>query len=102
MAWLLVMFDLPVETKENRRDAARFRTDLISDGYMMVQYSVYARPCPTYEKTQTHYRRLQRMVPEDGEIRALTVTDAQWAAMYFVHGNQRTSSEKMPTQLLLF
>ena len=45
MAWVLVFFDLPVGTPEERRDAANFRKDLLKDGYMMVQFSVYARPC---------------------------------------------------------
>jgi CRISPR-associated protein Cas2 len=44
MAWVLVFFDLPVGTDEERRDANHFRKDLLKDGYLMVQFSVYASP----------------------------------------------------------
>ena len=40
---ILVFFDLPVKTKKERREAARFRNFLLTDGYHMIQYSVYAR-----------------------------------------------------------
>lgn len=44
--WCLVMFDLPVETKEQRREATRFRHDLLDWGFIMVQFSVYAKYWP--------------------------------------------------------
>ena len=47
--WLLAMFDLPVETKDNRRDYVRFRRVLLKDGFMMLQFSVYARYIPSEE-----------------------------------------------------
>ena len=37
MGWLIVCFDLPVEEKEERRLAARFRKDLLDLGYFMLQ-----------------------------------------------------------------
>jgi hypothetical protein len=40
MAWVLVFFDLPVGTPEERKAATNFRKDLLRDGYMMVQFSV--------------------------------------------------------------
>ena len=43
MAWVIVFFDLPVDTPEARKTAGDFRKDLIRDGYFMVQFSVYAR-----------------------------------------------------------
>jgi CRISPR-associated protein Cas2 len=45
MAWVLVFFDLPVGTPEERKAANNFRRDLVREGYMMIQFSVYARPC---------------------------------------------------------
>ncbi len=43
--WVVVMFDLPVDTKKARREYTRFRKKLLRDGFMMLQYSVYARHC---------------------------------------------------------
>ena len=47
--WVMVMFDLPVGTKRQRKVAARFRKDLLEDGFWMLQFSVYARPCSSQE-----------------------------------------------------
>jgi len=65
--WLMAMFDLPVETKENRRHYTRFRKLLMKDGFMMLQYSVYARyiparkrPKPTAERSGWRCRRWER------------------------------------------
>ena len=54
MGWLMVCFDLPVMTKKQRKVATQFRKSLLDDGYQMIQYSVYARPCVTFSRQQTH------------------------------------------------
>ncbi|MBS1759172.1 MAG: CRISPR-associated endonuclease Cas2, partial [Bacteroidetes bacterium] len=36
--WTLVMFDLPTETKKHRKLAAKFRKDLLQDGFQMFQF----------------------------------------------------------------
>ena len=53
--WLIAMFDLPVETAENRRDYVRFARPL-KDGFMMLQFSVYARFIPSEEAAEAHRR----------------------------------------------
>ena len=57
---LLVFFDLPVKTKDDQREANRFRNFLLRDGYDRVQLSVYARVCRGPENVETHIRRLQK------------------------------------------
>lgn len=102
MGWLFVCFDLPVETTEERRIASRFRKDLIKDGYIMIQFSVYARPCPTPDRKETHLRRLRFLVPDSGEVRCLYITDTQWKRMEIFRGKVRPPPERLPEQLLLF
>jgi CRISPR-associated protein Cas2 len=102
MAWILVMFDLPVLTAKERKEAAGFRKDLITEGFMMVQYSVYARPCPSADRVDSQVRRLRSFLPSGGEVRALTITDAQWGRMLVFFGKKPKKSENMPEQLLLF
>lgn len=46
------MFDLPVMTDKERKAATRFRNDLLDNGYLMIQFSVYARPCVTFEQME--------------------------------------------------
>lgn len=47
--WVIVMFDLPTDTPKARKAYARFRTDLLKDGFTMMQYSVYIRHCASIE-----------------------------------------------------
>ncbi len=72
------MFDLPVLTDRERKDATRFRNNLLDDGYLMIQFSVYARPCVSYEHLEKHLAKVQVFVPEAGNVRIMFMTDEQW------------------------
>ena len=71
--WLFVFFDLPVGTKLERRAATRFRNFLKDDGYMMLQFSVYARVCRGEDGSMKHVARVTRNLPGKGSVRALQV-----------------------------
>ena len=102
MAWVVVFFDLPVDTPEARKAAGDFRKDLLHDGYFMVQYSVYARPCGSADRVDTQVRRLRTKIPARGEVRGLIITDAQWGRMIVVQSQKKVSPEDMPEQMLFF
>ena len=102
MAWVLVLFDLPVGTPEERKAATNFRKDLVKDGYIMVQFSVYARPCGSADRVETQVRRLRPKIPDKGEVRSLIVSDAQWGRMLVMRSHQRVESEKQPEQMMFF
>ena len=61
--WLLVMFDLPVGTKEQMRTATRFREYLLDEGFEMAQFSIYARFCSGKEQYESHVRRIESNLP---------------------------------------
>lgn len=84
---LIVFFDLPVTTKTQRKTATDFRKFLIQDGYYMVQYSVYARVCNGYDAIDKHIKRLKNVVPNNGSIRVLVITEKQYESMYVLTGN---------------
>ncbi|MFN4260282.1 MAG: CRISPR-associated endonuclease Cas2 [Gemmataceae bacterium] len=100
--WLAVMFDLPVDTKKARRDYTRFRNGLLRDGFTMMQFSVYIRHCASEENAAVHIRRVEAMVPPDGEVRIITFTDKQFERMRIFWGKRRKPPEKAPQQLTLF
>lgn len=102
MAWVMVFFDLPVGTSDERRAAANFRKDLVKDGYIMVQFSVYARPCGTADRVETQVRRLTPKIPRKGEVRSLIISDAQWGRMLVVRSQHKVESERMPEQMMFF
>jgi CRISPR-associated protein Cas2 len=100
--WVLAMFDLPVETRAQRRACARFRKDLLADGFARMQFSVYFRHCASLDSAAAHIRRMGLRVPAEGEVRFLTVTDAQFARIQVFAGKRRKSSEVPPAQLEFF
>jgi len=100
--WLLVMFDLPVTTKLDRRRYGQFRKSLLENGFFALQYSVYARPCPSEENLEVHRNRVHRALPPRGGVRIMTFTDKQFARSEVYYGKTKGQSEEMPDQLTLF
>ena len=104
--WLMVLFDLPVKTSSQRGNAARFRNFLKKDGYMRLQWSVYARVCNGQERVDKHMKRLESELPPKGNIRALQVTDRQYSSMKFLLGkpekNSPAARQASSDQLFLF
>lgn len=100
--WVLAMFDLPTDTPAARREYTRFRKKLLEDGFRRLQYSVYARHCASEENAHVHASRVQGSLPDDGEVRVLTITDKQFERMRVFWGKVRKRPETPPAQLELF
>ncbi len=100
--WLFVFFDLPTKTKSERRAATRFRNFLLKDGYMMIQFSVYARICNGKDRINKHMKRLQSALPEKGAIRAMQITDKQYERTKILVGTKKNNEETKTEQLVLF
>ncbi len=100
--WLFVFFDLPVGSKAERRAATRFRNFLIKDGYMMLQFSVYARICNGQDNVDKHFKKLEHSLPSKGSVRAIQITDKQYARQKILVGKQKNNEETKAEQLLLF
>jgi CRISPR-associated protein Cas2 len=84
---LIVFFDLPVNTRRERKAYARFRKFLLKDGYTMLQYSVYTRICNGEDAVQKHLRRLKENLPNvNGAIRSLKITEKQFENMDILLG----------------
>ena len=100
--WVIVFFDLPVKKPEQRRQATQFRNFLLNDGYLMLQYSVYARVCKGKESVDKHLKRVVSMLPSEGSVRTLHVTDKQYAKMQILSGNLIPEERFEGEQLLFF
>ena len=79
--WVLVFFDLPTETKKERKIYADFRKRLLCDGFTMFQFSIYLRHCPSRENADAHIRRVKAILPPKGEVGILCITDKQFDMM---------------------
>lgn len=100
--WVIAMFDLPTYTKAARKAYARFRKELIDDGFTMMQFSVYSRHCASIENADVHVSRMSGKLPPQGEVRFLTITDRQFSRIKVFWGKNRQKAPPPPSQLELF
>ena len=100
--WLVTMFDLPTDTPAARKSYVKFRNFLLDQGFMMLQYSVYGRHCPSDENAAVHCERVRANLPPDGEVRILQVTDRQFERMQVFWGKMPKPVEQASEQLTLF
>ena len=100
--WVVVLFDLPVGTKPQRKLAGEFRKRLREDGFWMLQYSVYARPCPSEENALVHAHRVEVMLPPEGQVRLIQLTDRQYGRMVCYQAGSASEAERLPQQLEFF
>ena len=100
--WVIAMFNLPTDTPRERKAYARFRKDLIEDGFSMMQYSVYIRHCASIDNAEMHVRRMGGQTPAAGEVRFLTVTDRQFSRIKTFIGKKSAAAPKAPAQLEFF
>ncbi len=99
--YLFVFFDLPVKSRKERRDATRFRKFLLGDGYDMMQFSVYTRVCRGQDAVEKHLERMTRNLPPKGSVRAIQVTERQFARMKLLVGRTNAKERTGTDQLVL-
>lgn len=100
--WLFVFFDLPTNTKKERKSAATFRKSIMRDGFTMLQYSVYIRHCASRESALVHVKRVKKMIPKKGHVSILSVTSKQYSEIINFWGVEEKSLPEKPKQLELF
>ncbi|WP_058240848.1 CRISPR-associated endonuclease Cas2 [Shimia marina] len=100
--WILVMFDLPTDTKPQRKAATNFRNFLLDEGFERSQFSVYARFVNGKEAFQTRVNRIARNLPDKGDIQILNFTDRQYRDIVHFSDQGRQTARKNPDQLALF
>ena len=100
--WVLVFFDLPTETKKDRKIYTDFRNKLIKDGFTMFQFSIYLRHCASRENAEVHIKRVKSILPPNGHVGILCVTDKQFGNMELFVGKKEEKVTTPYQQLELF
>ena len=100
--WIIVLFDLPTDSKPARKQYTQFRKLLLQDGFTMMQYSVYMRHSASEENAQVHVQRIRSCLPPDGEVRIMKITDKQFGNIEVFYGKKRKPVESAPIQLQFF
>lgn len=100
--WVLVLFDLPTETKKDRKAYTKFRKKLMDDGFNMFQFSIYMRHCPSRENADVHIKRVKSFLPEKGHVGIFQFTDKQFGMIELFYGKAATTAAPPSQQLEMF
>ena len=100
--WILVFFDLPTETKKDKKEYALFRKRLHRDGFTMFQFSIYVRHCASMENADVHIKRVKSLLPEYGKVGILCITDKQFGNIDLFYGKKPLAPNAPGQQLELF
>ncbi|WP_008582093.1 CRISPR-associated endonuclease Cas2 [Niabella soli] len=100
--WVIVMFDMPTETRVDRKRYAKFRKQILDDGFNMFQFSMYIRHCMSRENAEVHVQRVKKILPQKGHIGIMCITDKQFGQMEIFNGKDAAESPVPAQQLELF
>jgi CRISPR-associated protein Cas2 len=100
--WVLVFFDLPTETKKEKKAYTDFRKKIQCDGFTMFQFSIYIRHCASHENADVHIKRVKSFLPEKGQVGILCITDKQFGNMELFIGKKEIKASSPGQQLELF
>ncbi len=100
---LLIYFDLPVSTKVERKQAHDFRKNLLSEGFIMMQYSCYSRFCRNDAECSKYFSRVKKLSNRlvGGEIRILKITNRQYENMLVLVKEPKLSEVKISKNPLI-
>ncbi|MCB7076055.1 CRISPR-associated endonuclease Cas2 [Caldibacillus thermoamylovorans] len=90
---MVLFFDLPMNTKEERRIYNKFRKFLVSNGFVMLQFSVYVKIFPNRISLFQYIEGLKRNLPSKGNIRIMAVTEKQYEKMLLLVGGKSIQEE---------
>ena len=99
--WMMVLFDLPVMEKKERKAATDFRNFLLESGFAMVQYSIYIKLFSGKDACEKYYKLIKHNLPEMGKVDILTITDKQYSNIISYSSGERVE-KKESQELLLF
>jgi CRISPR-associated protein Cas2 len=102
LMWMVVMFDLPVVEKAERKAATDFRNKLLDLGFEMSQFSVYMRFCTSQAEIDTYCKRVEDTLPAGGKVNILQFTDKQYERIITFRGQEKMPAQKAPDQFDLF
>ena len=88
---IILMFDLPTVEDIEKKEYTLFRKNLIKNGYIMMQYSVYVKCVPNQSNVKMEVNRLKKIMPPDGNVRILYITEKQYQDMEIVLGNKKSN-----------
>ncbi len=100
--WMIVLFDLPVVAKPDRKAASLFRRFLLDEGFHMSQYSVYYRLLSGKEAVEAYTNKIKKALPQKGKVDIISITDKQYENIHSFSGHEAKRRKKTSKQYQLF
>ncbi|MGV3162917.1 CRISPR-associated endonuclease Cas2 [Streptococcus hyovaginalis] len=97
---MILMFDMPTDTNDERKAYRKFRKFLLSEGFIMHQYSIYSKLLLNNSANKAMVDRLQENNPKKGSITLLTVTEKQFSRMIYLNGERNMSVANSDSRLI--
>ena len=100
--WVIVLFDLPVVEKKERKEASDFRNFLLDNGFHMSQFSVYFKLLSGKEALEAIVNKVEDALPKGGKVDIVSITDKQYENIVSFYGKELQDKKKTNGQFLLF
>ena len=98
---VIVFFDLPIRTAEDKREYRKFRRFLVKSGFMMLQESVYAKLSLNQTQTSQIETSVKGARPPKGLVQILSVTEKQFSKMEIICGKSNSNIISSDERLLI-
>jgi CRISPR-associated protein Cas2 len=98
---LIVMFDLPTTTYSSIKEYTCFRKFLLSEGFIMMQESVYSKLLLNGTDLQLLYERIKNNKPSKGVVQLLKITEKQFSSMIYLLGEKQDKIEDSDKRLII-
>lgn len=99
---VLIMFDLPTETAEERKAYRDFRKAIMKNGFFMMQESVYCKMVLNESAKNNTVLAIRKVRPAKGLVQILSVTEKQFQKMEFLVGNAKSEVIDSDERLVIF
>lgn len=99
---VIVFFDLPTLTLEDRREYTKFRKYLIKSGFMMLQESVYSKMALNKTVSDAVIENVRKNKPAKGIVQVMAVTEKQFNRMEYICGELNSDVLCTDERLVIF
>lgn len=100
--WLLILFDISTLTLASRKQGAKFRKQLLKNGFKMLQYSVYNRQFANRGHAEVHIKRIKAILPEQGRVVILPIPNETYKNRQEFYGYNLKKNKELYKQLIIF
>lgn len=97
---IILFFDLPTKTSADKRNYRYFKRDLINEGFIMMQESVYCKLVMNYSAAEIFLAKIKKISPKKGLIQCMCITEKQYTDIHSIIG-ERSSSKLSSTDRLI-